>query len=128
MQRNRVELIGPASAVANVERLFVYGTLAPGQPYEYVVGDIAGRWQPAVVRGRLLNEGWAARFGYPGIVIDEYGADIPGFLLTSVALLHHWGRLDKFEEAGYVRQVANVMLRDGTDVQANVYALRNRFR
>ena len=30
-----------------IQRLFVYGTLAPGQPNEHVLGDIEGSWETA---------------------------------------------------------------------------------
>ena len=43
-----------------VDRLFVYGTLAPGRPNEHILADVAGEWEPASVTGRLLEEGWGA--------------------------------------------------------------------
>ena len=49
------------------QRLFVYGTLAPGRPNEHVLADVPGEWEAATVSGRLLHEGWGAAVGYPGI-------------------------------------------------------------
>ncbi|MET0809350.1 MAG: gamma-glutamylcyclotransferase family protein [Pseudoxanthomonas sp.] len=112
------------AAPASVQHLFVYGTLVPGKPFAYVLAGIAGQWTPAVLRGRVSNEGWAARFGYPGLVPDENGVEVGGLVLSSAALLQHWDRLDKFEEVGYRRRIANATLQGGTQVQAHVYALR----
>jgi len=115
-------------SLAIIEHLFVYGTLAPGEPYHYIVAGIGDSWRPAVMRGQLLDEGWAARFGYSGLVVDDGGADISGVLVASTRLHQHWQRLDKFEEAGYTRQLAQAILPDRSRIQANVYVLRRRFR
>jgi gamma-glutamylcyclotransferase (GGCT)/AIG2-like uncharacterized protein YtfP len=42
------------------ERLFVYGTLAPGRPNEHMLAEVDGEWETATVRGRLVQEGWGA--------------------------------------------------------------------
>ncbi len=109
------------------DRLFVYGTLAPGRPNAHVLAAVPGTWEPATVKGTLLQEGWGAAVGYPGIVLDEHGDDLHGFLLSSAELSAHWGRLDAFEGDGYERVVTSVELADGTVIKAHIYALkRNR--
>jgi len=45
------------------ERLFVYGTLAPGRPNEHILADVPGSWEPARVTGTLREEGWGAAMG-----------------------------------------------------------------
>ena len=45
------------------DRLFVYGTLAPGRPKEHVLAEVSGTWEPATVRGKLLQGGWVAELG-----------------------------------------------------------------
>jgi len=45
-----------------MERLFIYGTLAPGRPNHHVVEDIPGNWEEATLKGTLLNEGCWSRF------------------------------------------------------------------
>lgn len=40
-----------------IERLFVYGSLAPGRPNEHILAAIPGTWEPASVSGRLREEG-----------------------------------------------------------------------
>jgi gamma-glutamylcyclotransferase (GGCT)/AIG2-like uncharacterized protein YtfP len=104
-------------------RLFVYGTLAPGRPNEHILAGVPGEWEPATVTGTLLREGWGAAAGYPGIVLGEHGGEVNGFLFTSESLAEHWARLDEFEGEGYERVLTKVKLRDGTVVDAYVYAL-----
>ena len=107
------------------QRLFVYGTLAPGRPNEHILADVPGEWEPASVSGRLLEEGWGAAAGYPGIVLDQQGSDVRGFLFSADALAEHWARLDQFEGPGYERVHATVKRKDGTTVEAYIYALRD---
>jgi gamma-glutamylcyclotransferase (GGCT)/AIG2-like uncharacterized protein YtfP len=107
-------------------RLFVYGTLAPGRPNEHVLADIPGSWQPATVTGTLLQEGWGAAAGYPGIVLDEHGAKVQGLLFSSERLADQWARLDQFEGDGYERVLTTATLDDGTTVDAFIYKLSGR--
>ena len=104
-------------------RLFVYGTLAPGRPNEHVLADIPGEWEPATVTGRLLQEGWGAAVGYPGIVLDTHGDEVQGLLFTSESLDQHWTRLDEFEGEGYERVLTSAKRPDGTTVDAYIYQL-----
>ena len=39
-----------------MERLFVYGTLAPGRPNEHVLGEIEGSWEAATVPERCAKK------------------------------------------------------------------------
>jgi gamma-glutamylcyclotransferase (GGCT)/AIG2-like uncharacterized protein YtfP len=107
------------------DRLFVYGTLAPGRPNAHVLADVPGHWTPATVRGRLVQAGWGAAAGYPGIVPSADGDDVPGFVFSSAALPAHWERLDAFEGPGYVRVRVPARLAGGASVEAFVYALAN---
>ncbi|MGH3412430.1 MAG: gamma-glutamylcyclotransferase family protein [Marmoricola sp.] len=107
-------------------RLFVYGTLAPGRPNEHVLEGVPGGWQPATVRGELLQHGWGAEHGYPGIVMDEHGPEVDGFVLSSGNLDEHWKRLDEFEGDGYRRVPTVARLQDGSTVDVDVYVLRRR--
>ena len=107
-----------------IQRLFVYGTLAPGQPNEQILANIPGEWEPATVTGTLLQQGWGAAVGYPGIILDEHGGDVNGFLFSSEALAKHWADLDEFEGEGYERVLTTVKLKDGRAVDAYIYRLR----
>ena len=106
------------------QRLFVYGTLAPGRPNEHVLSDISGTWANATVRGLLIQEGWGADQGYPGILLDEFAETVEGMLLTSDNLQCEWARLDDFEGSQYERVVARVQIEDGTIVDAFIYQLK----
>jgi gamma-glutamylcyclotransferase (GGCT)/AIG2-like uncharacterized protein YtfP len=108
------------------KRLFVYGTLAPGQPNAHVLADVPGTWEPATVTGTLIPEGWGAATGFPGILLDAKGGEVEGLLFSSESLAEHWTRLDEFEGEGYERVHTNVTLKDGSRVAAYVYALRGK--
>jgi gamma-glutamylcyclotransferase (GGCT)/AIG2-like uncharacterized protein YtfP len=107
-----------------IDRLFVYGTLAPGRPNEHILADVPGEWEPASVTGTLLEEGWGAAVGYPGIVFDERDTEVEGLLFSSASLAQHWTHLDEFEGPGYERVITTAKLKDGTAVDAYIYKLR----
>ena len=107
-----------------IKKLFVYGTLGPGRPNEEVLSSIGGSWEPAVVSGSLRDEGWGSKMGYPGIVLEEDGDDVEGFLFISNNLSNHWELLDEFEGEGYERVITKARLRDGRRVDAYIYALK----
>jgi gamma-glutamylcyclotransferase (GGCT)/AIG2-like uncharacterized protein YtfP len=107
-----------------VERLFVYGSLAPGRPNEHILAAIGGRWEAATVTGTLWQEGWGAAMGYPGIRLGEDGHEVRGFLFSSENLSGHWAVLDGFEGEAYQRVLTTVKLEDNTTVAAFIYALR----
>ena len=102
------------------DRLAVYGTLAPGGRNAGVLAGLAGEWSRGTVRGTRLDDGWR---GYPGVVLDEDGDEVPVAVLTSPDLADAWSRLDDFEGPGYRRVVARVTLDDGRVVPAHVYEL-----
>lgn len=106
------------------EHLFVYGTLAPGRPNEAVLAEVPGTWQPATVRGGLLQRGWGAGIGFPGIVLDEGGPEVHGMLFSSEQLNSHWERLDHFEGEGYERVLTSTGVQGGETAVAYVYAVR----
>ena len=78
-------------------RLATYGTLAPGRINHHQVAGLAGEWTAGRVRGRLLDEGWGAALGCPGLILDPHGPTIPVEILTAADLPDHWARLDAFE-------------------------------
>ena len=106
-----------------MERLFVYASLAPGRPNAHVLGELEGFWEMGTVTGSLRLEGWGAEMGYPGIDLDEYGDEIPGFLFSSEQLSDYWTKLDEFEGKAYQRVLTVVKLPDNRTVDAYIYAL-----
>ena len=107
-----------------MQRLFVYGSLQPGGPNEHVLSGVDGRWQRASVRGRLVQEGWGADLGYPGLVLDDAADAVPGSVLSSEELTAKWPDLDDFEGEGYERVSARVQTESGETVTAQLYVLR----
>jgi len=105
-----------------MERLFVYGTLAPGKSNHHLLKEIRGEWVAGTLLGNLLNEGWGAAQGCPGVVPSDDGAEIEGFVLTSADLSEYWAMLDAFEGTGYQRSLVSITTEEGV-VEAYVYAL-----
>lgn len=111
-----------------MERLFIYGTLAPGRPNHHHMADIPGEWRAATLRGTLHDEGWGATQGYPAIIPDPAGVAVEGFVFSSTELTDHWTRLDAFEGEAYERIAVQVEFVEGGRTEAFVYALRARSR
>ena len=103
-------------------RLATYGTLAPGRVNNGQLADISGFWRQGTVRGRLVEAGWGAELGYPGLILDPAGQVIEVHLFESPDLPYHWPRLDKFEGVGYRRVVTQVSTLDG-DLGASIYVI-----
>ena len=104
-------------------RLFVYGTLAPGRPNHHILQPIAGSWDEGSVKGTLHDAGWGAAMGCPGIVLEDEGDSVDGFVFSSDHLAHHWPMVDEFEGDGYERVVTKVRLKDRREVDAFIYVL-----
>ncbi|NIG36806.1 hypothetical protein C1Y43_23375 [Pantoea sp. ICBG 828] len=108
-----------------MESLFVYGTLGPGRPNAHVLEQIGGSWTEGHVGGSLLNKGWGAEMGFPGIVLDNSGNRVNGFVFFSENLSQHWPALDEFEGEEYERVPVEVTTEDGQSVQSCIYMLKN---
>lgn len=106
--------------------LFVYGSLGPGRPNEHVLTDIGGTWEQGTVKGHLKKKGWGAEMGYPGIVLDDAGEDVSGFIFCSDHLDDSWDELDRFEGEGYKRVITTVQLKDKSKIKAYIYELNIR--
>lgn len=94
-------------------RLVTYGTLPPGRVNHHQLAALAGCWLKGTVRGRLVDAGWGASLGFPGLVLDPLVGSIEVDLLESSDLPGHWPRLDGFEGAGYRRVVTQVSTAGG---------------
>jgi gamma-glutamylcyclotransferase (GGCT)/AIG2-like uncharacterized protein YtfP len=112
----------------NPKRLFVYGTLCPGEPNHHLLAGVAGRWSRASVRGHVHPEGWGATLGYPALILDPGADPVDGHLLESDELDELWPMLDEFEGDEYRRVIARVEHSDGRQAHAFVYVLRAPIR
>ena len=74
------------------------------------------------MRGRLVEAGWGAELGYPGLILDPSGQVIEVYIFESSELPNHWLRLDELEGAGYRRVVTQVCTVDG-DLDASIYVI-----
>lgn len=104
-------------------RLAVYGSLAPGRSNHHQLAGLRGDWRAGAVRGWLVESGWGAAQGYPGLRPDPAGPAVAVQVFTSDDLPAHWARLDAFEGDEYERAPIEVDL-GGEMVTAQLYALR----
>jgi gamma-glutamylcyclotransferase (GGCT)/AIG2-like uncharacterized protein YtfP len=75
------------------------------------------------VRGWLIESGWGAAQGYPGLRPDPAGPEVAVQVFASDDLPAHWARLDAFEGEEYARLTIEVTTADGP-VTAQIYALQ----
>ncbi|MFB2538519.1 MULTISPECIES: gamma-glutamylcyclotransferase family protein [unclassified Acinetobacter] len=110
----------------SINKLFVYGTLAPDRENAHILKPIQGKWYKASMRGLLLPNGWGAALGYPAIIPKDSGEIVHGQIFESDDLDQHWQRIDEFEGEGYQRLVVQVLVESEKGdfyVDAYVYAL-----
>ena len=108
--------------------LFVYGTLMPNCPNAHVLEKIVGKFVPATAKGFLVDAGWSASMGYPGIRLDSDGDTVHGFLFTSSNLINHWDYLDDFEGNEFVRTPVTVERYDELEVDTYIYTLKDHIQ
>ncbi len=106
------------------ETLFVYGTLMPNCPNGHVLENIVGKFVPATVKGKLIDAGWSASMGYPGIRLDAGTDTVHGYLFYSDNLIDNWDFLDEFEGDEFERTPVTVERYDELDVETFIYTLK----
>ena len=74
------------------------------------------------MRGRLVEAGWGAELGCPGLILDPSGQVIEVYIFESSELPNHWQRLDELEGTDYRRVVTQVCTTDG-DLDASIYVI-----
>ena len=79
-------------------RLFVYGTLMPGEPLWPALAPFAVAWEEVTAPGRI----WDTGQGYPAVRFDVAGGAVPGVLvaLDPDRLAEAIAVLDGVEEEG----------------------------
>ena len=103
-------------------RLAAYGTLAPGRVNHHQLAGLRGHWIEGSVRGRLVEAGWGATFGFPGLILDQDGVIVKVQVFESSDLPVHWARLDQFEGIGYRRAIVQVSTPDG-GIESSIYVV-----
>ena len=76
------------------------------------------------MKGYLKQQGWGAEMGYPGIVLDDTGNEIRGYIFCSDNLVNHWDELDNFEGEEYERVLIKVQKKDLSAIESYIYILR----
>jgi gamma-glutamylcyclotransferase (GGCT)/AIG2-like uncharacterized protein YtfP len=104
--------------------LFVYGTLRSGYPNQHVLDAIGGTRQAATVYGDLVESGWGAAMGCPGLVLNADGKAIPGEVFSSTNLDKHWDELDRFEGEEYQRVEAEAFDVHGNGLRVWIYTIK----
>jgi len=107
-------------------RLAVYGSLAPGKANHHLLAYYAGVWTRGRVRGDLVNAGWGAAGGFPGLLPRRDGPWVAVHVLESPSLTSGWQALDEFEGSEYRRVVVPVYAEDADAhflFDASIYAL-----
>ena len=107
-------------------RLAVYGSLAPGKSNHHMLAKYPGTWTRGRVRGHLVNAGWGAAGGFPGLIPRADGPWVSVDVFESAALPNAWAELDTFEGSEYARVPIDVFSEDSDAASmfvANIYAL-----
>ena len=107
-------------------RLAVYGSLAPGKVNHHLLAKLGGVWTRGRVRGDLVNAGWGATGGFPGLVPNPASGWVAVDVLESPKLIGAWRELDSFEGSEYQRVLIAVYAEDDesrVETVANLYAL-----
>lgn len=105
-----------------IERLFVYGTLAPGEKNFHLVENVDGHWQSATCFGRIFTQTQGAHVGLPCFEPTNDGERVEGKILSSTELVHYWSMLDEFEGELYQRRIIPIKTDHGEELVAYVYA------
>ena len=106
-----------------VNRLFVYGTLAPGKKNEHILKPFSGSWEKGFVRGTLIKAGWGADFGCPGIKLHKSSNFVEGLIFTSDQLSLNWHYLDEFEGKDYKRVITEANNENNDTILVHIYQL-----
>lgn len=107
-------------------RLFVYGTLRPGESNAYFLTQISGEWIEASLIGFHFPSGYGATEGYPVLVPSSSGLPISGFIFEAEFTTSQWQMLDDFETDAYQRILASVTTASGAYLDAYVYILNRK--
>lgn len=101
----------PTVQSVSAGRLFVYGTLMPGQPRWPALLPYAASWRPATAPGRM----WDTGHGYPAVRFGPGGSAVPGVVvdLLSDRLAEAVAAMDHVEDVGILYRRVDVVTSSG---------------
>ena len=108
--------------VDKLERLFVYGTLAPGEKNHHLLGGISGTWESGSCNGRIFTQTRGVHIGLPCFESTVDGEAFIGKIFSSTELNTRWKILDEFEGELYDRRLVSAKTEQGLDVEVYIYA------
>ncbi|MFT4862241.1 MAG: gamma-glutamylcyclotransferase (GGCT)/AIG2-like uncharacterized protein YtfP [Pseudohongiellaceae bacterium] len=108
-----------------LQRLFVYGTLRPGESNQHFLAAIPGTWMSASIRGVHFPHGYGATEGYPVIAPTQLGLPIAGMILEAQFTQEQWQTLDDFESEAYKRVLSTAVAANGEELSVFVYVLNS---
>jgi len=104
--------------------LVVYGSLAPGEANHHVISHIKGIWLKAFIKGKIIDNGWSTRTGYPEFqrTFDSGSNTIEVLAFMSEELDNYWEDIDAFEGTElYNRTRISCKLEGGQIISAFIY-------
>ena len=105
-----------------INRLFVYGTLGPGQSHEHLLTQVPGQWCKAEIKAKLYPNGLGLSRGYPIVDLANPETVIEGYIYSSDQLPRLWQLLDDYEGDGYRRVVTTAtVVATAAQVQTYIY-------
>ena len=109
--------------------LIIYGSLAPGEANHHIISHINGIWLKGFIEGKIIDNGWSTRTGYPEFQRHQDGdqATVEVLVFMSEDLDQHWDHLDEFEGTeAYQRSTISCELEGGQKVEAFIYEATRR--
>lgn len=103
-----------------IERLFVYGTLAPSEKNHHFLEHLSGTWESATAPGIVEIQTIGTHIGLPCFKPSKNDT-VRGLIFTSRELNSVWQTLDVFEGDEYIRHLITVVTEDNVELPAYVY-------
>jgi gamma-glutamylcyclotransferase (GGCT)/AIG2-like uncharacterized protein YtfP len=97
-------------------KLFVYGSLMPGESNHFKLARFGSNWKRGYTLGNKVKNGWGSALGFDALRWNPYGDKIYGYLLSSDNLPTSWEELDMFEGLEYIRILIPVFLESNIEV------------
>ena len=103
-------------------KLFIYGTLIPGEVNAHLLAPLKGSYVKASIKGSIHIVQSKLHNGLRGLFYEPLNENhVNGYLFESDDLPNFWHELDEFEGDEFPRIEVNVTLEDGAQVDCYAY-------